>query len=259
MEDMARATTPGFSTVLVEETSLLREGLSLILSAAQYNVVRASERLDDDAMAALAETKPDLLILGAGRDLAATAAQIARVKSLESDSLIAVLLDENNATLQSVTALFKAGANTCLSKHATGEVLVKSLELLALGQHVVPQPLLRALVGAAAKTTQPAAAQALGARREPAASDIPTPPLSAQEPRSLRCLVEGCSNKSIARQFEIAEATVKVHLKAILRKIRLQNRTQAAIWALNNAPALHSDAERPAPKSRAGAPRSIAA
>ena len=38
----------------------------------------------------------------------------------------------------------------------------------------------------------------------------------------------------IARKIDIAEATVKVHIKAILRKIRVQNRTQAAVWAMNN-------------------------
>lgn len=49
-------------------------------------------------------------------------------------------------------------------------------------------------------------------------------------------MVEGNSNKSIARKIDIAEATVKVHVKAILRKIRVQNRTQAAIWGMNNGP-----------------------
>ena len=47
----------------------------------------------------------------------------------------------------------------------------------------------------------------------------------------LRMLIEGASNKSIALKLVITESTVKVHMKAILRKLRLQNRTQAAIWA----------------------------
>ena len=45
----------------------------------------------------------------------------------------------------------------------------------------------------------------------------------------------GESNKVIARKLEIAEATVKVHVKAILRKVRVRNRTQAAMWAMQNA------------------------
>ena len=44
----------------------------------------------------------------------------------------------------------------------------------------------------------------------------------------------GASNKLIAIRLGIAEATVKVHLKTLLRKIDVNNRTQAAIWAINN-------------------------
>ena len=47
-------------------------------------------------------------------------------------------------------------------------------------------------------------------------------------------LVTGDSNKMIANHLRITEATVKVHLKSLLRKINATNRTQAAIWALNN-------------------------
>lgn len=58
--------------------------------------------------------------------------------------------------------------------------------------------------------------------------------LSDREAEILQCLVNGASNKAIARDLRIAEATVKVHVKGLLRKMQLQNRTQAAIWALNN-------------------------
>jgi two-component system nitrate/nitrite response regulator NarL len=58
--------------------------------------------------------------------------------------------------------------------------------------------------------------------------------LSERENQILRCLIKGLSNKGIARELRIAEATVKVHVKGILRKVCAKNRTQAAIWALNN-------------------------
>jgi two-component system, NarL family, nitrate/nitrite response regulator NarL len=50
----------------------------------------------------------------------------------------------------------------------------------------------------------------------------------------LACLLNGAQNKQIAYELKISDGTVKVHLKAILKKIRVQNRTQAAIWALNH-------------------------
>ena len=68
----------------------------------------------------------------------------------------------------------------------------------------------------------------------PLARNDETPQFSEQERRILRNLVEGDFNKIIARKVSIAEATVKVHIKAILRKLRLHNRTQAAVWAMNS-------------------------
>jgi two-component system nitrate/nitrite response regulator NarL len=64
--------------------------------------------------------------------------------------------------------------------------------------------------------------------------------LSEREIEILQCLVEGNSNKVIANRLRITEATVKVHLKSILRKIDVSNRTQAAIWALNQGFSAHA-------------------
>lgn len=59
--------------------------------------------------------------------------------------------------------------------------------------------------------------------------------LTPQEIRILRCLVrQGGSNKQLARQLGNTEATIKVHMKTLLRKIGVQNRTQVAMWALTN-------------------------
>jgi two-component system nitrate/nitrite response regulator NarL len=60
------------------------------------------------------------------------------------------------------------------------------------------------------------------------------PKLSEREAQILDGLVKGLANKVIARTCDITEATVKSHMKSILRKIRVANRTQAAIWALEH-------------------------
>ena len=60
------------------------------------------------------------------------------------------------------------------------------------------------------------------------------PELSEREAQILDGLVKGHANKVIARTCDITEATVKVHMKSILRKIRVGNRTQAAIWAMEH-------------------------
>lgn len=58
--------------------------------------------------------------------------------------------------------------------------------------------------------------------------------LSTREIEILCCLAGGHSNKQVARALDITEATVKVHVKTVLRKLHLMNRTQAAIWAVQN-------------------------
>ena len=63
--------------------------------------------------------------------------------------------------------------------------------------------------------------------------------LSQRELDIIRSLADGHTNKSIAKALSITEATVKVHIKTVLRKLGATNRTQVAIWAvqhgLNNA------------------------
>nr|WP_281400119.1 LuxR C-terminal-related transcriptional regulator [Microvirga zambiensis] len=67
--------------------------------------------------------------------------------------------------------------------------------------------------------------------------------LSPREADVLRGIMNGEPNKVIARQFDVTESTIKVHVKAILRKIGAANRTQAAMWA--------SDRMTPAPRTYA--------
>jgi two-component system nitrate/nitrite response regulator NarL len=78
----------------------------------------------------------------------------------------------------------------------------------------------------------PDAAREMFLREEPAGVRLAS--LSFREREILALLVEGFSNKVIARDLAISHETVKVHMKALLRKLKAQNRTQAAIWGLQN-------------------------
>jgi DNA-binding NarL/FixJ family response regulator len=69
--------------------------------------------------------------------------------------------------------------------------------------------------------------------------------LSVREHLVLMHLTRGDSNKCIARVLNIAEATVKVHVKSLLRKIRVCNRTQAAMWAMTHVQSIDGQNLRP--------------
>ena len=174
-------------------------------------------------------------------------------------SLRPVILTASH-TPNDILPAFLAGACGFLGQDIPSKHLIKSLELIALGQSVMhphfQQMVLASLAGR--ESSEVAAQGELSVDPTPTiqlfpprladlrrfagnshalASEQPTPgnevvrSLSRRELVILRTLTEGASNKIIARKLVITESTVKVHMKAILRKLRLQNRTQAAIWA----------------------------
>ncbi len=141
---------------------------------------------------------------------------------------------------------FRAGASGYFVNVNSCDAFIKSIELVAMGETVFPPAFLSFALDSksdpGSKATQPDENErAIFVTTE----DTVAPQLSPREKSILRCLIEGDSNKSIARKIDIAEATVTVHVRGILRKIRVQNRTQAAIWAMNHgalAPAEQSNA-----------------
>jgi two-component system, NarL family, nitrate/nitrite response regulator NarL len=112
-----------------------------------------------------------------------------------------------------------------LTYDLSADALVRCLLLISSGERVFPHDL---------ALGRKSAARSFEDRSNDAR-------LSPREKEILSHLVAGHSNKLIARHLGITEATVKVHLKSVQRKIRVGNRTQAAIWALANLPELNAN------------------
>ena len=118
-----------------------------------------------------------------------------------------------------------AALHGILTYDLSAEAFVRSLRLLCSGERVFPRQLSQR------SRSQTSSHQACQPRYD---ADRLTP----RDREILSHLVEGHSNKEIARILGITEATVKIHLKSLLRKIGVENRTQAVIWALANLPEL---------------------
>jgi two-component system nitrate/nitrite response regulator NarL len=109
------------------------------------------------------------------------------------------------------------------------EALILALELVVLGEKFIP-----ADVGLALLNAQPQGYEVgfgISAAAVPANDGLGGKSLSGREAQILHLITQGAANKVIARDLGLAEATVKVHVKAILRKVKVSNRTQAAMWA----------------------------
>jgi two-component system nitrate/nitrite response regulator NarL len=117
----------------------------------------------------------------------------------------------------------------------TCDVFIKSIELVIRGETIFPPAFLSFVLDPEGTLLGETAPRDENNQAMPIRTKNPfAPQLSTREKLILRCLIQGYSNKCIARKINISEATVKVHVKAILRKIRLHNRTEAAIWGMKN-------------------------
>jgi two-component system nitrate/nitrite response regulator NarL len=216
-------------TFLVEPNALLREGLRRILSETVYAPSFAAGSLDEVSPQCGPDSGTVVLITDASRDHEGLCRQTKLLKEQNPNAKVVMLVDQYDLT--NVLTAFRSGADAYLKKSISYEVLVKSLDLVLLGEAIFPGAIIDPLREQDARIDE---SKQASAPEEPQELNPPAKGLSVRETVILRCLMDGDSNKIIARKYDITEATVKVHVKAILRKIQAKNRTQAAIWAANH-------------------------
>ena len=250
--------------VVTHPCALVRDALRRILTKSQFRPVRILPTLDGGAENYLGSAGICIWLLWV-RECASTTNDLVRRVVAANPSVRPVILAESHA-VQDILFALEAGVFGFLSQNIPSKQLIRSLELVALGQTVIhPQFHLAAFAQMAVQshpirefqTTSassgnggykaiavlprhsevqpPVGLLALPADKTPGTSNGGPAgnvrDLSRRELVILRTLTEGASNKMIALKLVITESTVKVHMKAILRKLRLQNRTQAAMWA----------------------------
>ena len=205
-------------TVVVDRNSIFREGLVRILSDAGGMSCTGFGSLEEFGKAAIANWRRAVFLVDLGEDRNVVTHGIGFLRERCPEAMI-VVLSERYSHGHMVSSL-RAGACGYLLKQTSCEALIKSLELVSLGECALPAQARQLICSG-----EPLEAPAKQAITQ--SSNI----LSAREVEVLSCLSQGKSNKIIARQWGISEATVKVHVKAILRKIQAKNRTEAALWA----------------------------
>ena len=209
------------NVLLVGKSVLLRQGLKHVLNADLLSVVGEESSL----AAALKSLQSngqhvDLMIYdqeeSSGEELTDFKAVVHAYPQV-----IAVILTAG-VSAPALERAIEVGARGFLPNTISPEALNLVLQLLLLGEN---------LFTAAGDVTGEFGALSREPASEVANSDVR---LSPREDAILDLLGAGEPNKVIARKLNIAEATVKVHVKSVLRKIDVGNRTQAAVWAINH-------------------------
>lgn len=201
---------------LSSTSEISREGLAHILRREGFNVLVSVESIDELRTLAPAT---DFLNIFDGVSLANQAGTVARAREELPASRIVVVSDLFD--LKTVVDCLNVGAAGYIIKSAKSSRMIAALRLVALGERVVPSEFVDTIGGFGIE-------HALNADAD---QEFEEAKLSPRELDVLCCLMAGYANKVIARQLDVCEATVKVHVKAILRKLNVRNRTQAALWA----------------------------
>ena len=201
--------------VLVGGSALHRSGLRQLLDPSHFAVIAEGRSFGSVLDLMNKGASPRLAIADVRRLSDKDFEDLRRIRDTASGCRIAVLSDDLN--LVDLARVFSAGADGYLVSDLSREAFSLSLLLIMSGEKILPGSLADVLTsGRDLIGTKPPKNQAN---------------LTDRERQILRCLLSGHSNKLIARVLDITEGTVKVHLKALMKKISAVNRTQAALWA----------------------------
>jgi two-component system nitrate/nitrite response regulator NarL len=217
------------TTVLICQNNLVRSGISSILAGTAFALSQPAfsnlSVFDDKAGV--------LCLVCADRVSGVTIESVERVKGECPNARVVILANDIAPT--DLMRACQTGLDGFCPTAMSRDALIGALELVMLGEKFLPAKLclfiLEEMSNGHATVLQPSAAP-----RGVNTSAKVLRTLSSREIEILQCLMKGSSNKQIARELGLADATVKVHIKAILRKVRLVNRTQAAIWAREHLP-----------------------
>lgn len=206
------------TVVIIDDHPLFRKGLVQLLRAVKRFQLIGEAASGEEGFTSVLKLRPDLLLLDLNmRDMSGL--EVLRlIKQADLDTRV-VMVTVSDAAEDLVAAL-RAGADGYLLKDMEPEAMIEALEAAADGRIVVSDNLTHLMAAALRKDARPESVLAAG--------------LTEQEQRILEHIAAGLSNKLIARELDIAEGTVKVHVKHVLRKLNLRSRVEAAVWAVEN-------------------------
>lgn len=216
---------PVVPTFILQRDGLFREGLRLILSDTRFRPHGCAIELDD--LSDIPSDRPVLFIVGI---CASDTLICSRIRDQFPLAFVVAVADESDAEF--LASALDDGANAALFSSVSPDALVGTLHAVINERLILIDARLWSL------EIQPKVEERLlpvhhEINLEPSDEPQAGKQLSSREVAILERIVRGDSNKHVARFFNIAEPTVKAHVKAILRKIGANNRTQAAIWAVN--------------------------
>ena len=205
--------------ITIDDHPLFRKGLADLIEMDDSLVLIGEAASGEEGLTLAVELEPDLILLDINMKGMDGLETLQALKAADLDSRVMMLTVSDNE--EDVLAAIRAGADGYLLKDMEPEDTLESIRAAASGKLVVSDrltELLAAALRSEANTPQ----------------DSEEAALTQREHEILELISEGLSNKLIARALNISPGTVKVHVKNVLRKLNLNSRVEAAVWALKH-------------------------
>lgn len=202
--------------VVADDHEIIREGLIALLAGSDVEIVGLAS--DGESVVQLAlERRPDVILLDVRMPVVDGLDALARIKSELPDQIVLMMssYDHPGYAARSVSL----GASGYVLKDAPREELLTAVRRAAMGQDLWSRDKLRRV--SSVRTAPP----------ETSSDDVS---LTKREWDVLRLLADGQTNREIGDQLRISPETVKEHVKHLLTKIGVADRTQAAVWAVRH-------------------------
>lgn len=212
-------TDPNYTVLTIDDHPLFRKGVADLLGLEPAFQLVGEADCGERGLELARELRPDLILLDLnmrGMDGLETLRALRAEPELESRIIMLTVSDKE----ENVVAALRLGADGYLLKDMEPEDILERLLTAADGRVVLSEQLTDLLAHALREDSRP---------RDPDAAG-----LTEREAEILALIARGLPNKLIARELDIAEGTVKVHVKHILKKINLRSRVEAAVWAIEH-------------------------
>lgn len=201
--------------VIVDDHAIVLEGLRALIETERDMEVVGEAPDGKAAVELILATQPDVAVVDLVMPRVDGIELIQQIRDRGSTTRVLALT--SFAEEDRVVAAIKAGAQGYLLKDSRPADLIQAIHRMHRGESTLsPSIELRVLQGLASETRK---------------ADMPEP-LTERELEVIRNVAQGMSNRAIAAAMEITERTVRNHIGHVLSKLGLENRTQAALWAV---------------------------
>jgi DNA-binding NarL/FixJ family response regulator len=207
--------TETIHVIIADDHPIVRQGLELVIDTQPDMALIAKACDGEEAVRLTRETRPDVIVMDLQMPIKDGLTAIKEINQLDLETHILVLTSFPEDEM--VIAAVKAGVTGILLKDSPPEKLLEAIRTVYRGESSLHPTVARKLMEEV---------------RQPSKPLPPEDPLTPREIDVLKCLAQGSTNREIALQLDVSVRTVTTHVRNILDKLHLENRTQAALFAV---------------------------